>query len=57
MRKMIITPNVSCNITDISQGGFLFQKQLHKHVISGPFGLFYVSHNFPIFSKLVWVLF
>ncbi len=37
-----------CHIIDISQGGVVFQKQLQKHVISGPFGLFYVPHNFPI---------
>lgn len=47
-----------CNITDLSQGGVLFQKQLQKHVISGPFGLFYMPHNFPIrrnWSGFLWV--
>ncbi len=33
-----------CNITDLSQRGVV----LPKHVISGPFGLFYMPHNFPI---------
>ncbi len=47
-----------CNITDRSQGGVVFQKQLQKHVISGPFGLFYTSHNFPTrinWSGFLWV--
>ncbi len=47
-----------CNITDLSQGGVVFQKQLQKHVISGPFGLFYMPHNFPIrrnWSGFLWV--
>ncbi len=45
-----------CNITDLSQGGVVFQKQLQKHVISGPFGL-YMPHNFPIrrnWSGFLW---
>ncbi len=41
-----------CNITDISQGGVVFQKQLQKHVISGPFGLFYMPHNFT--TRIDW---
>ncbi len=45
-----------CHIIDISQGGVVFQKQLQKHVISGPFGLFYVPHNFSYKEKLVWFL-
>ncbi len=47
-----------CNITDLSQGGVVFQKQLQKHVISGPFGLFYMPHNIPIrrnWSGFLWV--
>ncbi len=47
-----------CNITDLSQGGVVFQKHLQKHVISGPFGLFYMPHNFPIrrnWSGFLWV--
>ncbi len=47
-----------CNITDLSQGGVVFQKQQQKHVIGGPFGLFYMPHNFPIrrnWSGYLWV--
>ncbi len=32
--------NVMCNVADLSQGRVVFQKQLQKHVISGPFSPF-----------------
>jgi len=39
---------VTCNITDLWQGVVVLTKQQQKHLLSGPFSVFYIPHNFPI---------
>lgn len=58
MNPIEIESQLNCyipnNITDLSQRGAAFLKQLPKRVICGPFGLYYMPHNFPI--RRNWLL-